>query len=226
MKLYLLVEGKTEAVLYPRWISYVAPGFCKAEHSDDVSPTGYYLFNCGGYPGLLVRAQNAAYDVHEKNYDCLAVCLDADDEEVAAKKAQVLEALKSTPLFDAKTRRWSKRIEVFVQRKCIESWLLGNTKFFKPNPQAQTLAGYIRYYDVSQKDPENMGKNGFDAASHFHYKYLSLVFKERNTELFENKTARRKRKSCFDEIVKRSDEGDLSTFRSFFNFLLEIARIP
>ena len=71
---------------------------------------------------------------------------------------------------------------VVPQVVCMETWFLGNRRIFPRNPRSQECAQLIKHYNVIINDPETMEKpHGFDGTvSDFHYKYLKLVFLDRN----------------------------------------------
>ncbi len=92
MNLYFLVEGRrTEARLYPRWLSYLLPHFSRVEYPDEASNNTFFLISGEGYPRLLdVQLPHAIQDVNDVGrYDYLIVCLDADEATVAERTAEV-----------------------------------------------------------------------------------------------------------------------------------------
>lgn len=60
MNLYFLVEGRrTEAKVYPKWLSHLLPHFSRVERFNEVDDKNYFLISGEGNPSIL--------DVHLPN---------------------------------------------------------------------------------------------------------------------------------------------------------------
>jgi len=112
-------------------------------------------------------------------------------------------------------------LEIIIQNRCIETWLLGNQRFFKEQPQSEDLQRYINHYNVSQNDPELMPLlDGFTSPGRFHKAYLKSIFKERNCNYSETRPGQAGDETYFDELQKRVYENPthLQTFSAFLQF--------
>ena len=178
MNIYFLVEGKTEAIVYPDWLAHLLPDFSRVKDAFDVRENNYFLFNGGGFPSLLHNhLRNAVEDVNKINkFDYLVICLDADDFSVEESESEVLQFIENQSI----TLNNFTNLVIIVQNKCIETWFLGNAKIFKQNPENEDLRNYIAFFDVSKEDPEQMYKPGNYTATiaNFHEVYLKAMFQE------------------------------------------------
>ncbi len=52
MNIYLLVEGHTEADVYPAWIGHLLPELERVDNYDEVEQNNYYLFSSCGIPHI------------------------------------------------------------------------------------------------------------------------------------------------------------------------------
>jgi len=43
MNLYILVEGRTEEVIYQQWLTYLLPHFRRVDNPSDVAVNNYYI---------------------------------------------------------------------------------------------------------------------------------------------------------------------------------------
>ncbi len=86
---------------------------------------------------------------------------------------------------------------------------------------------YVNYYDVSQSDPEEMGKYEMRNHADFHYEYLREVFRSRNTTYSKKNPKNAKERYYFDELQKRvqAQPQDLQTFQLFLEFCERIKNI-
>ena len=70
MNIYFLVEGNSEAKIYPRWLAHLLPEWQRVEYFDAVIEKNYYLFNAKGYPAIIgIHLQKAIEDA--EGYDGL-----------------------------------------------------------------------------------------------------------------------------------------------------------
>ena len=151
MNIYFLVEGKTEAIVYPDWLAHLLPDFSRVKNAFDVRENNYFLFNGGGFPSLLHNhLRNTVEDINEINkFDYLVVCLDADDFSVEERKDEVLQFIENQSVI---LNNFTSLV-IIVQNKCIETWFLGNAKIFKQNPENEDLRNYIAFLMFQKKTP-------------------------------------------------------------------------
>ena len=113
-------------------------------------------------------------------------------------------------------------LKLIVQNRCIETWFLGNRKVYTRNPQKNPFfIKYSDYYNVSQNDPELMGKieNFKGSISNFHFTYLKAMFNERgNMAYSKSNSIEVQRVTYLNELIKRIKE-EPSQLISFINFI-------
>ena len=219
MNIYFLVEGRhTEKKLYPRWLQYYIPELKQVEFADIVEENNYYLLSGKGYPRILNDGLfEAVQDIQETGkYDYLVICVDAEEDSVSEKRQEVNNFIESNSMDLGKAQ-----LIVVIQNRCIETWLLGNRKIFNSRqPQESPLSDYVNYYDVSQNDPELMGKYEFNNHANFHEAYLKAILKANNLSYSKKLPRKTQEKSYFEQLLKRIDNTPqhLQTFQDFINF--------
>lgn len=223
MNIYFLVEGNsTEKKIYPKWLEYLIPNLVRVKYHDQVEKNNYYLVSGQGYPRILYDGLENAVDkiLEIPKYDYLVICIDADEESVEERIRYVREFISNKDIDLGKTK-----IEIIVQNRCIETWLLGNKKIFDSRqPLEQPLLDYVNYYDVSQHNPEEMGKYEMRNHADFHYEYLKEVFRSKNITYSKKRPNDAKEKYYFEALQKRVQEQpeDLKTFQFFLKFCEKI----
>lgn len=221
MNIYFLVEGKTEAKIYPKWLEHLLPELTKVKFHHQVREKNYYLFNARGYPSIIKdHLPKAIEDVNNVGaYDYLVLCFDADEQSVEERVAEVNQHLTGGGLSLGKTK-----LSIIVQNRCIETWLLGNRKVYKRNPHDSVLVKYTKFYDVSLDDPELMGKyEGFSEHQQFHKAYFKVLCRERHMRYSESRPNDVLAKSYFEQLLARIDETThLGTFRHFIEFCQQL----
>lgn len=223
MNIYFLVEGcSTERKIYPKWLTYLIPDLVRVQYHNQVQTNNYYLVSGKGYPGILHDGlENAVDKIREiPKYDYLVICVDVDEESAEERIKYIHEFIQKEKISLGKTK-----VKVILQNRCIETWLLGNRKIFDSRqPTEQPLSNYVDYYDVSQKDPEEMGKYEMRNHADFHYEYLREVFRSRNTTYSKKYPHDAKERYYFEELQKRVQDKpqDLKTFQVFLEFCEKI----
>ena len=223
MNIYFLVEGNsTEKKIYPKWLEYLIPNLVRVRYHDQVENNNYYLISGQGYPRILYDGLENAVDkiLEIPKYDYLVICVDADEELVEERIEYIREFISNKQINLGKTK-----VEIIVQNRCIETWLLGNKKIFNSRqPLGLPLSSYVNYYDVSQKDPEKMGKYEMRNHADFHYEYLREIFRAKNTIYSKKNPNDATEKYYFEELQKRVQEQpeDLKTFQFFLEFCEKI----
>lgn len=226
MNAYIVVEGeKTEMSVYPAWLSIIAPKMHRIDDARDLTNDSYYLF-CGyGIPHIYRHVVNSVKDINEINskggntYDYLMVCLDTEDETRADIEKILSEYLKNENTFPK-----GFEIVVFEQKVCMETWFLGNRRLFKDNPNTRDMIDYLRYYNVKNDNPEDMGSINpcrWNKAA-FHLKYLKAMLAERNLKYDKNDTSEVCKPEYLNELIARYNEtSHLLTFGSWYKFVKE-----
>ena len=224
MNLYVLVEGKqTERILYPSWLSYLAPHMVRANNLSDVLDNHYYLISGEGYPRMLdVKLVDSLKDINQQgNFDLFWVVLDSDGEDIESRRQDVLNRIANSNVDIGNCS-----IEVIIQNPCIETWGLGNKDMISLNQLHGDLSELFHHYNVKENDPELMKKiNGFlgtDAAFHERYlKEMLLINQVRYTKKNPNGL---KDKYYLDAMVNRArdGEGHLHSFFYFYQRALEL----
>lgn len=225
MNFYIIVEGeKTEMSVYPAWLSLLAPDYTRIENFDDVNENNYYIFCGGGIPSIYTHVTNAVLDINEINskegphYDYLLVCLDTEDEDRGYILKQIESRLKAEGV-----SLQNAELLVFEQKICMETWFLGNQSVFKDNPQDSEYLDFIKYYNVGQNNPEEMGNmnpNRFATAARFHLRYLQQMLEERNMSYSKSNTRAVQQQTYLQQLIKRYEEsGHIATFGSWYEFV-------
>ncbi len=245
MNFYFVFEGKTEPIVYKKWLSVLLPDLTEVDSFDAVNQNNYYYVSDMGVPSCYRVAANAIQDINAfPKYNYLVLFTDADRFTVAEKKAEADEQIK-LELQDKpfKTLPENCQLEIIVQKVCIETWFLGNRKFFVRHPQNNpTLTQYIEYFDVSKSNPEDLAGEfvqdeentkdifGYKTKALFHEGYLREIFKERSSASNKSFSYRKSKpievqeeyylKQLRARIETNSDH--LLSFQEFIEFCLKI----
>ena len=197
MNFYFVFEGKTEPIVYREWFSALLPDISEVDSYDAVVKNNYHYESDMGVPDCYNITANAIQEINEvQSYDYLVLFIDADRYSVEEKKAEAHRMIQEKLNDPAKKYKYKKlpancKLIVIVQKVCLETWFLGNRKFFVRNPESEKLQKYIEYFDVSKGDPEYLadefeqsedGTNqifGYGTKALFHAGYLREIFKER-----------------------------------------------
>lgn len=240
MNIYFVFEGKSESVVYSSWLAHLVPKLTEVDSFRAVSSNNYHYESDMGVPDCFNVACNAIQEINlHPVFDLLVLVIDSDrmlvDERRKSAEAAIHERLKESR-FQFKSLPSNCKLEILVQRVCIETWFLGNRKFFVQNPQNPRLLQFIRFYNVSLDNPEEMaaryrgaerpGKYIFDYGSIalFHAGYLKEILKERRTFYFKGRPGVLKETSYLIELIKRSSDQP-THLRSFQEFLQFCSRL-
>jgi len=241
MNLYFVFEGKTEPIVYKKWLSLLLPDLTEVNSFDAVIQNNYYYESDMGVPSCYRVAANAIQEINEfPQYDYLVLFTDADRFTVSEKKAEAYEQIKSE-LKDKpfKTLPKNCQLEIIVQKVCMETWFLGNRNFFVRHPQRnQILKEYIKYFDVSQNNPEDLASEfvqdeensrdifGYKTKALFHEGYLREIFKERNLSYKKYRPKEVQEEYYLKQLRARieTNSDHLLSFQEFINFCLKINR--
>ncbi len=210
MNLYVVVEGRrTEPQLYRAWLPRLIPGLQPVRRLDDLSGDSLYILHGNGYPAIEDRVREAVENISEfPAIDHLLICLDSEEDSWEDRHAELrgLLDLLSCP----------RPSTVIVAECSIETWLLGNRRVVRRNPESARLREWRAHYDVLELDPEKMrGHPAFRTRAQFHFAYLQEVFRDRfgATELQRGHLAYTKEHpgeaaspSYLDELRRRATE--------------------
>jgi len=249
MNFYFVFEGKTEPIVYKKWLSVLLPELTEVDSFDAVNQNNYYYVSDMGVPSCYRVAANAIQDINAfPKYNYLVLFTDADRFTVAEKKAEAYDQikleLKDKPF---KTLPENCQLEIIVQKVCIETWFLGNRNFFVRHPQNNpTLTQYIEYFDVSKSNPEDLAGEfvqdeentkdifGYKTKALFHEGYLREIFKERSSASNKSFSYRKSKpmevqeeyylKQLIARIEANSDH--LLSFQEFIKFCRKINGQP
>ena len=249
MNFYFVFEGKTEPIVYKKWLSVLLPELTEVDSFDAVNQNNYYYESDMGVPSCYRVAANAIQEINDfPKYNYLVLFTDADRFTVAEKKAeadkQINLELEDKPF---KTLPENCQLEIIVQKVCIETWFLGNRKFFVRHPQDNaTLKQYVEYFDVSKGNPEDLASEfvqdeentkdifGYKTKALFHEGYLREIFKERSSASNKSFSYRKSKpmevqeeyylKQLIARIEANSDH--LLSFQEFIKFCRKINGQP
>ena len=218
MNLYFLVEGmQSERKVYPAWLTHLLPELTRVRSYDEVNEKNYYLISGEGYPSLYNFIPPSIEEINlSGKYNYFVVCLDAEENTVAERHAEIYDFLNQEKLVLKNTE-----LVLIVQNRCLESWLLGNRKIYSRNPQNKPLLDYTKYYDVSVNCPENMGKyQDFNTHAQFHGAYLRALFEAKNITYSKKRPGDVLKPFYLEQPLARIEfqPEQLTTFRHFIEF--------
>lgn len=245
MNFYFVFEGKTEPIVYKKWLSVLLPDLTEVDSFDAVNQNNYYYESDMGVPSCYRVAANAIQEINDfPKYNYLVLFTDADRFTVAEKKAEADEQIK----LELKDKPFKKlpencQLEIIVQKVCIETWFLGNRNFFVRHPQHNSiLKKYIEYFDVSQSNPEELASEfvqneenskdifGYKTKALFHEGYLREIFKERslaskiNFSYSKSRPREVQEEYYLKQLIARieANSDHLLSFQEFIKFCLKI----
>ena len=249
MNFYFVFEGKTEPIVYKKWLSVLLPELTEVDSFDAVNQNNYYYVSDMGVPSCYRVAANAIQDINGfPKYNYLVLFTDADRFTVAEKKAEADKQINlelQHKLFQ--TLPENCQLEIIVQKVCIETWFLGNKNFFVRHPQHNSLLKqYIAYFDVSKSNPEDLASEfvqdeentkdifGYKTKALFHEGYLREIFKERSSASNKSFSYRKSKpmevqeKYYLEQLIARIDANSdhLLSFQEFIKFCRKINGQP
>lgn len=246
MNVYFVFEGKTEPIVYRSWLSHLIPGLQEVDSFRKVTTNHYYYESDMGVPDCFNVVCNAIQEINlHPVYDLLVLVIDSDRMLVPERRSSAFQAIQDRlkeSKFQFKGLPANCKLEILVQRVCLETWFLGNRKFFVRNPQSPSLLQYIKYYDVSMDDPEELGAKhrhlespskfifGYPTIALFHAGYLREMFKERlggHRTYLKARPKEVKEVSYLVELTKRCDEDTthLKSFQEFITFCKTLEKV-
>lgn len=219
MKAYFVVEGEaTELFVYPGWIKNLKPELTIFSKYDDFASanSGIYFVSGYGYPNIFNEIANAVKNINKiNNVDCLFVILDADEDDAKTREEAVKERVLSEKMVT------HTKLEVVVQNRCFETFLLGNQKCFSRQTTNTELLKLIQYYDVLNNDPELMGNYSEDFThSQFHFKYAVTMLREKRVRYTKSSCEAVVDSSFYEALVQRiKSTTHLDSFRKINDIL-------
>ena len=178
MNIYVVVEGKTERVVYESWIPLVNPKLGHVNSISEVDSDNFYLVSGQGYPYYFDIIDDAISDINDSGvFDRLVISIDSEDMTCEEKFSEILEYLEGKPC--------ASEIRIIVQHFCFECWALGNRRVVRQHPTSQRLRAYKRIFNVRVRDPELLPEypdEGFNR-SQFAERYLRAALNERNSSI-------------------------------------------
>lgn len=225
MNLYFLVEGQTEKKVYPQWLQHLLPNFSRVSFADMAKENNYYLISGGGYPCILNNhLRNSIEEVNDCHlYDKLILVIDADELTVYDKIREVEQFIATEKII----LNTSCQLHIIAQKYCMETWFLGNQKVHTRNPSIHSdFYHHARFYDVSQYDPELMGKpSAFNAStSQYHAAYCKKMLAEKKLSYDKAEPIEIGESHYVEQLKKRvSKTSHLPSLNNFFSFCESIS---
>jgi hypothetical protein len=229
MNLYFLVEGaSTEIKFYPELVkSIFEDRLIRIQNVQDVNDieNSYYILTGNGYPQIYSHIlKNTIEDINQyPHFNYLFVCLDADEmsiEERSIEFREVCEALKR----EGTVLNENCEIVLIIQNRCIETWFLGNKRFFRRNTSNEDMLNFHFFYNVKTHDPEEMNYDiGYDNHASYHYSYLKHMVKE-NRRVYSKRNANTVCELTYISQLKErfTKEKHIGTFGYLFTTLVDI----
>lgn len=249
MNLYFVFEGKTEPIVYKEWFKILLPNLAEVNAFDEVVRNNYFYESDMGIPDCYNVVASAVQEINEHPiYDYLVLFVDADRFEVDERRAEAFQFIEERLQDAEKAYEYQNlpincQLVVLVQKVCIETWFLGNRTFFVRNPQNNLLREYVKYFDTSNKNPENLAEEfvqnengtanifGYSTKALFHEGYLREIFKERLNGIGYKKSRPREvqQETYLMQLIERTIDNpqDLLSFKELLNFckMIEIKLI-
>jgi len=222
MNIYFIVEGRrTEKKVYAAWLSHLIPELNKVDWAFEASNNNYYLFDGNGFPSLLHKhLKNSIDEVNDLGvYQYLVIVLDVDESTTEGRVEEVNRFIDENDLVLE-----NAKLIIIPQNRCIETWFLGNKKVFKNNPRSPELSDYIKFYNVKDNDPENMGLfPNFNTHSQFHAEYCTEFLRERNIRYSKNRPNGVIEVDYLESLIEREKQtSHLESFKWFIDFCEKI----
>jgi hypothetical protein len=147
MNVYVVVEGKSEKIVYSKWIPHVNPRLHEVEHISDLTNDTFVIVQGGGMPQYFEVIEAAIDDINSvRNIDRLVICVDSEDMTYQEKLLEVSSFVQ--PL------SCQARVHIVIQHFCFEAWALGNHRAMPVTVHSANLRKFKQHFDVSKRDPE------------------------------------------------------------------------
>jgi hypothetical protein len=148
MSIYLLVEGKTENMIYPRWLSIMLGNYERVEKIEHIVKPNHYCLEIRGGADIEEALDRAVQKIkiNKITIDYFVFIFDSEEEKITTfeDNFKTLISKYSAEPF---------RFKLIIQPVSIESWLLGNRKIH-PSSVDSELRACLDFYDTKKLDPE------------------------------------------------------------------------
>ncbi|MBF0462849.1 MAG: hypothetical protein HQL87_15850 [Magnetococcales bacterium] len=226
MNLYFLVEGKrTEPKVYAAWLPLLFAGLTRAVKIEDLQGNHFLILSANGYPFARNLLANVLADVRSHGQiDLLFVCMDAEEETVAARRQELEDIIAQSLSANTLPMRYA----IIVQNRTIETWFLGNRRIVSRAPQGESLRQCLQHYSVVEQDPERLPVPDGSAANHatYHHHYLKAIFNEHGLTYHKNNPGEVLQESYLRQLVLRTrDTPHLATLNHFLHVCQDLGGI-
>lgn len=215
MNIYVVVEGKTEKIVYKSWIPLVNPKLECAERISDVNSNNFYLVSGLGYPYYFDVIDGAISDINNSGlFDRLVISVDSEDMTCEEKYSEILEYSRG--------KQCVTEIRIVIQHFCFECWALGNRRVVRRHPTSRRLRTYKQFFNVRVQDPELLPACPDEELNRaqFAERYLRAALNERNRSITYSKGA--PKYICYHKYfaqvnLRLDDTGHITSFSSFLD---------
>lgn len=234
MNLYILVEdGKSGHKIIDHWIPTLLPTLTRVPTINEMTNNQYVIFSGLGYPRILGTDATAPgknvlgqtidtiNDSHKIDY--LLIFLDGDNEGLRKRTDIVTQKINNYP------HPLTCPFVIFVQNKCLETWLLGNQNFFPTNP-SQKFLPFVKHYNVATEDPEqmenDMNRRLVSTSALYHERYLRQMMQDMGHRYSKSRPASIIYTPEFIEGLKKRIEetNHLPSLHLFFEFIEQLKK--
>ncbi|MDV7451273.1 hypothetical protein R5B80_12945 [Acinetobacter baumannii] len=230
MNLYLLVEGETEPRLYPDWLKILAPHMNRVDFIENINSNNFYIKGGLGYPGILDKdtgLKNTLSDISlNKKIDQLWIICDADDCSIEDRENEIRNRINEVLSSNNQLAISHCDIHIIIQKVCIETWGLANSRVFPTNNIIPPFDKYANFYNVSVHDPELMPvpPNNQESIGEFHHQYLKNMLRARSNKIRYTKCNPSPLNKDFylNEIIARIGTNHCSSFKKFYDLALSL----
>ncbi|MBS1521227.1 MAG: hypothetical protein JST50_09530 [Bacteroidetes bacterium] len=184
MNLYFLLEGaSTEVKFYPKLVeSIFEDRLLKINKVSDVTGQdhSYFILTGSGYPQIYthILADTLSDILQYRDFTHLFICIDSDELSIDDRIAEFKDIYERF-LEDGLNVEEFCEVNLIIQYRCIESWFLGNKRFYKQNSNNPDMLKFNQFYNVKLQDPEQMGFDiDYDSHASYHYAYLRQMIRE------------------------------------------------
>ncbi len=213
MNIYVVTEGRVEAIVYRHWIPLVNSHVSPIDYPDDVDHDNFYIVSAKGYPDYFRVIGNAIQNVNKMlAFDRLVISVDSEDMTRQAKYAEISAFVAQ--------KRCVADVRIVVQHFCFETWALGNRKIIRREPSDARLREYKSFFNVRVKDPELLPSKPDEELSRvrFAQKYLRRALRDKHAKPAYSKRNPRVlvHEKYFAEVSSRlEDTGHIASFSVF-----------
>ncbi len=214
MNIYLVAEGKTEAIIYGCWVPFVNKTLKPVHSITEVDHNCLLIISAKGYPDYLRIIADAISDIQStKLFQRLVIVADSENLTKEEKLAEIHEFLNQ--------HTCTSEVKVVIQHFCIETWALANRKIIRSNTSSLRLRSFKIIHDVRMLDPELLPPNPSLGLTRVKFAalYLKVALNDRNKKLtyIKSKPTPLLNHSYFEQVKSRYEET--SHIKSFTDFL-------